>query len=151
MSSYLMTADLPILYHPVARTAKGILKSYRSRFQTGRRRDRLERRTRLISIVDTAVPPHLVQRILPVLVGHGCIVSAGIQCKRIVQIKFRDIDHGKDLSILRVHQQDSHFVRLLLLHNLFCHLLGIHLDVIVQADLQRIARNRLHPPFCNAV
>ena len=151
MAPHFVAADFPVLHHPVSRTAKGILKPYRTRFQTGGRCDCLKCRTRFIGIVNASVPPHLVQRVLAVLIRHRSAVRPGIQGKGVIQVKLRYIYHGKDFPVLRIHQQDSHFIRLLFLHDLFCHLLGVHLDIIVQADLQRIARHRLHPVFRHAV
>ena len=48
---------------------------------------------------------------------------------------------------MRVQNQDRHIVCALGFHNFLRFLLGIHLNVVIQADHQVIARNRLHPVF----
>ena len=150
VSSHFMASDLAVFHYPVSRTAELIFKLHCACLQTCRRRNDLKSRSRLIGIVDASVPPHLVQRILLFIIRHILAVFACIQGKRIVQIKLRDIDHGKDLSVLRIHQQDPYFFRLLFFHHLLRHLLRVHLDIIIQADLQRIACLRLQPVLRNA-
>ena len=60
VAAHLVATDLPVLYDPVARTDKGILKIHHPLLQTGGSRNDLKGGSRLIGIVDAAVAPHLV-------------------------------------------------------------------------------------------
>ena len=117
MSSDFMAADPPVLHDLKARTGKLVI--YRCCFghKSRRRCEYLKCRSRFISVIDTLISPHLIQRILFLLLGHALGTYTRIQSKRIVQIKFRHIDAGIDLSVLRVHNKNGYIVRLLCLHD----------------------------------
>ena len=160
MSSYFVTSDLPILHHPISRTLKSVIQFHYACFQTGRGRNNLKSRPWLISIVNTAISPHLIQEFLLLLrifriccrlFFSICCQKFLRQCKRIIQIKFWHIHHRQYFSILRIHQQDRHPICLLFLHHFLCRLLSIFLNVIVYAELQCIPRYRFDAVFCNPI
>ena len=71
---------------------------------------RLRRGTRLVSIIYTEISPHLVPGIHPALIRHGrdLFLRIGIaQISRIIQIKSAVGGHGKDLTVSRVHGDNS--------------------------------------------
>ena len=146
MPSYFMAADLAILHHPVSGTAECIIQMNHAFLQAGGCSDDLKGGAWLIGIIDTSIPPHLVQGFLLLFIRHRIAAFSRIQGEGLVQVELRHIYHGKYLPVLRIHKQDSHLVCLLFFHYLFRHLLGIHLDIIIQAYLKRISRYRLHHP-----
>lgn len=105
----------------------------------------LKRGSRLISVIDALIPPHLVQCVLFLFFCHQRIIYSRIQSKRIIQVKFRHIDTGIDFSVLRIHNQYRDVVRLFCFHDLQRFLLRVGLNVIIQADHKIIAGHRLHP------
>ena len=64
MSADFMAADLPVFHDPESRTGKFIVQMDHSGLKSGSGCDDLKCGSRLIRIVDTAVPPHFVPRIL---------------------------------------------------------------------------------------
>ena len=63
-------------------------------------------------------------------------------------MKFRGIDHGIDLPVLRVHDNDRNGPGPLPLHHLVRGLLCVFLDVHVQAHSQGVPGHRLQPLLC---
>ena len=64
MSAYFMTTDSTVFHHIISRTMKLILRSDHAFLQTGSRRHYLGYRSGFICVIDTAIPPHLIERIL---------------------------------------------------------------------------------------
>ena len=138
VSSYFVAPDSPILYNLISRAHKCIIQIDYPFFQAGAGGDDLKGGSRFIGIIDTPVSPHLIQKFLLFFLRGGRYAFR--QFKRLIQIKFRPVDHRIDLPVLRVHQDDGHFIRLFFLHRLLCHLLCVFLDIIIDADLKRISR-----------
>ena len=172
MSSHLVASYPSVIHNDKARTAEGTLGRHRSRLQSGSRRDNLKGGTRLIGIIDAAVPPHpvqlfLLQFLLCLLLLRrrlpGCFIRCGrllsgfLLCAQrlifrrqrigLIQVKLRHIHHRHDLPVFRVHHDQRYPVGLLCRHNLLCELGGITLDIIVQTDDQVVSRHRLLPSF----
>ena len=158
MSAHFMTANLPVFHHPVSRALKGVIQLHCSGFQACGGSDDLKSRSRLISIIDAPVSPHLIQqflfflRILRIccrLLFRICCQKFLCQCKRIIQIKFRHIHHRQYFPVLWIHQQNRDSVRLLFFHHFLRRLLSIFLNIIIQTKFQCISRHRFDPVFCN--
>ena len=64
MSADLMAADLPVFDDPEARAGELIVQMDHSRLQSRRGSDDLKCGTGLVGIVDAAVPPHFISRVL---------------------------------------------------------------------------------------
>ncbi len=65
----------------------------------------------------------------------------------MIKVKFRDVYHGQNFPVLRVHDNHGYAVSGFCLHDLFGCLLTIHLDIVIQADLEVIPIHRLLAPF----
>ena len=46
-----------------------------------------------------------------------------------------------------IHKKNRNLIRLFFFHDFFCHLLGVHLNIIVHTDLKRLACHRFYPVF----
>ena len=138
----LMTVDPPILHQPVAPTVKAIRKRYLSRIQRSTGCHDLKGRSRLIGIAETGISPHGIEKLALFLLRlpHGFFR----QCKRIIQMKFRNIDHGINLTVFRLHHQNGYPLSALFRQNLLRRLLGIHLDIDIQRCCQIPAVNRFY-------
>ena len=145
MATHFMTPDLPVLYDPESRAGKGILQFHHTCLQPGCSRYDLKRRTRLISIIDRRITPHLIQQLL--LRSHfpTLVFDLPIESKWIIQIKFRYIDHGKQFSILWIHNDHRYLLCPFFLLDLQSHLLGVHLDIVIQTDRQIMTGNWFLP------
>ena len=64
MSADLMAADLPVFDDPEARAGEPVIQMDHSRLQSRRGSDDLKCGTGLVGIVDAAVPPHFISRVL---------------------------------------------------------------------------------------
>ena len=145
MPADLMAPDPPVFHNLIPGTVKVVFQRAGPGQQRCGRSKNLKRGSRLISVIDALIPPHLVQCVLFLFFCHQRSIFSRIQNKRIIQVKFRHIYAGIDFSILRVHNQYRNIVRLLCFHDLQRLLLRIGLNIIVQADYQIVAGHRLHP------
>ena len=134
----------PVIHHPVAGTVKGILKRHCPGLQPRGGGDHLEGGARFIGVVDTDVPPHLIQPLLQLFLRKRAFIGAVVEGKGIIQIKFRHIDAGINFSVLRIHNQNRHRFRLFLFHHPQRFLLGVFLDIPVQAHGEIIAGHRFY-------
>ena len=146
-----MAPDLPVIHDAVSRTHKGVIQRYNTLFQTGGSRNNLKCRSRFISIVNAPVPPHLIELVLKFFIRQGSLIYSCIQLIGIVQIKFRDIDHGIDFAVLRIHQKDRYRFRLLFFHHILCRLLTVCLHIIVKTYLKSLPGYRFDSVLCHAV
>ena len=151
VASHLVATDFPILHHTVAGAGKRVGQLYHALLQAGRRGDDLERRTRLVCIVDATIAPHLVQQFLLFRAVHSFRAFHRGQSERVVQIEFRDVHHRVNLPVLRIHQNHRHPVRLLFLHHFFRGLLAVRLKVVIHANPERVSRHRLDTVFRHAL
>ena len=126
--------DPPVFYQLIARTVKRIIDRNNTCRKPCRHRDDLKCGTRFICIVQTGIPPHLIEQILFFFFTHSISTDICIQCKRLVQVKFRHIDTGINFSVLRIHKQNWHAFCLLFFHDFFCCLLRIFLNTCIQTD-----------------
>ncbi len=147
VSCRFMTSDPAVLHDFISGTVKRIVHCHHLLFQCRSRGNDLEGRSRFVSIIDTGISPHLIQKILLFFL-RNCRFH--IQGKRIIEIILRLIDHGQYLTILRIHQDYRHTVCRFFLHYLLCCLLTVILKIIIQADGQLITCYRLYPAlaFC---
>ena len=106
MSTCFMTADPPVFHDLITWTVILVCQLGCTRQQGRRRSKYFESGSRLIGIIDALISPHLVQGILLLLICHGRSIHSRIQCKRIIQVKFRHIGTGIDFSILGVQYQN---------------------------------------------
>ena len=139
-----MTADSSVLHHDISRTVKMILQRNHMFFQSCRCSNHLKGRTRLVGIVDAFISPHLIAGILFLLSPFIFLIFL-CQLKGVIQIKFRIIHHGGNLSILWIHHDNTDGICLFLQISLLCCLHGIHLDIVIQRGNQIISRDRLSP------
>ena len=140
-----MAPDPTVLHHNITGAAEIVFHGHHALLQSGGSGDYLENGSRLIGIVDTAVPPHPVQQVLFFLLRKPFRHRSLRKGKRIVQVKFRHIDHGQDFAVIRLHHQDGNAFRLLGRQRLVSQLRGILLNIHIQADMQVVAVHRLHP------
>ena len=106
VSPSVRTMDPPVFYQLIARTVKRIIDRNNTCRKPCRHRDDLKCGTRFICIVQTGIPPHLIEQILFFFFTHSISTDICIQCKRLVQVKFRHIDTGINFSVLRIHKQN---------------------------------------------
>ena len=144
MACHLVASDFSVIYDNISRTAESTLWCHYPRLQARRRSDDLKSGTRLVGIIDTAVSPHLIQKILLFRVRYITVRSLR-QFVRVIQIEFRHIDHGQYFTVLRIHDQDRDTLCLLGSHSLLGQLGSIGLYVHVQADIQVLPIYRLYP------
>ena len=97
MSTDLMAADLPVFHDPEARAGEPVIQMDHSRLQPRRGCDDLKCGAGLVGIVDAAIPPHLISRVLELRPSESAAFH--IQRERVVQIKLRDIYHSVDLRL----------------------------------------------------
>ena len=88
------------------------------------------------------ITPHLVQIVL-LLIRSRIFPIFLCQFKRLVQIKFRIINHRKHLSVFRIHHKNTDGIRVLLQIRFFRCLRGKKLNVCIQRKPQIVSRNRL--------
>ena len=143
MPADLMAADLPVFHDPESRAGELVIQMDHSRLQPRRGGDDLKCGTGLVGIVDAAVPPHLISRVLKLRPRESAAFH--IQCKRVVQIKFRGIHHGIYLPVLGIHDDHGDRLCAFLLHDLVRRLLRVLLDIHIKAHSQGISGHRLHP------
>ena len=143
MACRLVAADPPVLHHHVSRTVEGVLHGYHAFLQCGCRSDGFENRARLIGVADAGIPPHLIQKILLLLIGKPGRIRLLRKGKRIVQVEFRHIHHRENLSVVGLHHQNGDALRLLCRHHLFRELVGILLNVEIHADIKIVSIHRL--------
>ena len=67
------------------------------------------------------------------------------QGKGIVEVKFRGVDHGVNLAVPGIHNNDRDGLSAFLLHYLIGRLLRVFLNVHIQTHRQRVPRNRFDP------
>ena len=118
VASSIGAVDPSVIHQLITWTVKPVIYGNHSFLKTCRHGDDFKSRSRLIGIVQTGISPHLVQKILDLLRIHSRSVCTCIQCKRIIQVKFRNIDTGIDLSVSRIHKKNGNSVRLFFLHYL---------------------------------
>lgn len=145
MPTGLMAAYPPVFHNLIPGTVKMVFQRAGPGQQRCGRSKNLKRGSRLISVIDALIPPHLIQCVLFLFFCHQRNIFSRIQGKRIIQVKFRHIDTGIDFSVLRIHNQYRDVVRLFCFHDLQRFLLRVGLNVIIQADHKIIAGHRLHP------
>ena len=143
MSRHLMATDAAILHDMIPRTVKLIFHAQHPLFKRGGCRHNLEGRARFIRIADTVVSPHLVAHIL-----RNRLVRLIVQCKRIIQVIFRHIRKRIDLSILRIHHNDTDTLCLFLLKHFQCFLRDILLDIYINRGDQILSGCAFHSPLC---
>ena len=143
MSTDLMAADLPVFHDPEARAGEPVIQMDHSRLQPCCGCDDLKCGAGLVGIVDAAIPPHLISRVLELRPSESAAFH--IQRERVVQIKLRDIYHSVDLPIPGIHDDHGDRLRTFFLHDLVRRLLRVLLDVHIQAHGQGISGHRLHP------
>ena len=139
-----VAADPSVLYHNKSRAAKPVFRGHHTFLQSGGGSDDLKGRTRFIGIVDTAVPPHLIQFFLLLFFRKAFRIRSLREGVGVIQVKFRHVHHGHNFPVLRIHHQDRHPLRLLGLHHLLCKLGGVALDIHIQADIEVISRYGLY-------
>ena len=142
-----MASDSSILHHHITGAAEGVFHGHHPRLQAGRCRNCLKDRARFISIIDASIPPHLIQKILFLFFRHSGRIRSFWQGKRIIQVEFRDVHHSKDLSIIRLHHQYGHALRLFGCHDLIGQLCRILLDIYIHADIQILSVHGFHSVF----
>ena len=144
MSGGLVTANPAVLHRNIARTVERLLQLHQIFLQCNRGRHNLKNRARLIGITDAPVAPHPVLH-LPFQFGARIFPVLLCQRKRVIQMKFRIIDHRIDFAILRIHDDNLHPVCLLLDIRLLRRLLTVHLNIVIERGHQIAAVDRLHP------
>ena len=143
--------DSPVFYQLIARAVKRIIDRNDTCCKSGRHRDDLKCGTRLIRIVQTWIPPHLIEQILFFFLTHSISTDICIQCKRLIQVKLRHIDTGINFSILRIHKQNRNALCLFFFHNFFCCLFRIFLNTCIQADPKIVSLLWLFSVFTDSV
>ena len=134
-----------VFHYPVSGAGESIVDGNHLRLQSCRRRDDFKGASGLIRIVDAQVSPHLISHILNLFCRPALCFRPFRQCERIVERKLRYVRHGVDFSVLRIHQQNGHLIRLLFFHYFLGLLLHVPLYIIIHADMQIIAGHRFHP------
>ena len=151
MSSPVCTVDPSVIDQLVSGTVETILHSYSPFLKTCCHCDDLECRTRFIGIIQTGIPPHLIQQFLLLLCTQAESIRICIQFKRVIQIKFRHIYTGIDFSVLRVHQKNRNSFSIFFFHNLQSSLLDIFLYADIQTGSKRAACLGFFPVFSDSI
>ena len=145
------TVNPPVIHQLIPGTEKSVIYVTPASLQTCRHGNDLKGRTGLICIVQAGISPHLVQKILFFLFIQFWSVYVRIQCKRIVQIKFRHINTYINFSILRIHKKYGNTRSLFFFHYFQGCLLRILLQIHIQTDFQIFPCHRIFPAFSELV
>lgn len=138
MACSLMAVDPSVLHNLIAGTGKLVIQIYHSLGQPCGHGNDLKSRAWLISIINGGIPPHLITGVLIFFLCHLRRIPAGIQGKWIIEIILRHVYIGIDFPVLRVHKKNGDALGLFFFHYLQRRLLGVHLNIFIQAGLKVI-------------